>query len=220
MSSPFLTLILTPTLTLTLTLTLPDRYANTKVGPAVVFSTTTGFLKVWKIKGMTEYFELAVGEINRLNAAHYEGTAFMVDTARVCAATTVAIFSDAALHIKVLTACEKAEIFFEDSNQSDEDDSLESDIMMLRSGFKVSASHIVDGAQDAIVGARSQRLFLLCNGGVMLKVFAMHPVAAEFWRERRRAIEGTEGEAQKRNDDDDGYLFSITLPFQERKVSC
>jgi hypothetical protein len=59
--------------------------------------------------------------------------------------------------------------------------------MSLRSGFKVSARHIVDGAQDYAVACKSQRLLLLCAGGDMLKVFALHKHSHSFWKDEAAA---------------------------------
>jgi hypothetical protein len=71
----------------------------------------------------------------------------------------------------------------------------EAHALALRSGFKVSARHIVDGAHDFAVTCKSQRLLLLCAGGDMLKVFALHRHSHSYWKNEATTTASATGAA-------------------------
>ena len=185
------------------------KYMKISNGPAVIFSTSTGYLKVWRIVSKTAYYDMAVTDILSIssqnvmcaNISKYDpmyilptGFASNYPLYFGC----VSMFSGSALHI-VPTMLAYPKIINTNSNnlianENHEEKGLndeeiiklkrERDLMISR-GFKVPSEDIVDGALDYCMSLRSQRLFVLSDYGTKIRVYGVNDRSSVFWQHRR-----------------------------------
>jgi len=181
------------------------KYMKTSKGPAVIFSTSTGYLKVWRIVSKTAYYDMAVTDIlsissqdaMRANISKYDPmyilpTGFASNNPLYVGC--VSMFSGSALHIVPTILAYPQNINNLNLNENNEENNLndeekiklkyERDLIISR-GFKVPSEDIVDGALDYCMSLRSQRLFVLSDYGTKIKVYGVNDRSSVFWQHRK-----------------------------------